>query len=284
MISKPNKFIKKYGGSVLVVFAVLLLWEIIARTHHQILALVWNLFTLPKPVPDWTFLSSPYAVVRSLPSELVSGSLLFAFLGTVYHCLLAFIIAAAAGLLLSRLLLMSAQTQRAILPLLNALSGIPPVALFPLLLVAFKLGSGSVVALAVLGAVVSVALISYDAQVKLTHDFGLMISKLGYSKIGRWLWELSLASNGLFTAAREGIRWSLILSVVGEMHGSVAGGIGAYVDSGRLNQNYALVYVGVISCALLSLFLKIVLDAVAIVLHKIVKGLLLSPEINFRAA
>jgi ABC-type nitrate/sulfonate/bicarbonate transport system permease component len=71
--------------------------------------------------------------------------------------------------------------------------------------------------------------------------------------------------------------------VVGEMHGSVAGGIGAYVDSARLDQRYAAVYLGVIGCALLSVLLKAALDVTAVFVHAFVKSLMLGTRMRLRA-
>lgn len=284
MFGRGAAIISKYRGAAIVVSVFLVLWEITARTHHKVLGYIWEVFGFSKPVPDWKFLSSPLEVVQSMPDELSSGSLASACWQTLSHTLVAFIISWTFGLLLSQVLASSGRWRRALLPIINGLSGVPPVTLFPLLLVAFKLGGGSVIALAVFGAIVSVTLICYETQSRITSEFRLTISKLGYSRIGAWLWELSTASNGLYTAAREGVRWSLILSVVGEMHGSVAGGLGAYVDSGRLNQNYAIVYVGILACAILSLLLKVALDLAAAVLHKIVKRFLLSIPNTFHTA
>jgi NitT/TauT family transport system permease protein len=284
MASRAAILLRRYSGAALVVVAFLVTWEIIALTQHDVLERIWEAFGLAKPAPDWRFLSSPVEVAQAFPGELASGSLPTAFLQTISHCLTAFIIAWGAGILLAQVLASSRKWRQALLPVINGLSGIPPVTLFPLFLVAFRLGSGSVIALAVFGAVVSVTLIYYEAQTSVKAEFGLMISKLGYSRFGVRMWELSSASNGLYTAGREGLRWCLILSVVGEMHGSVAGGLGAYVDSGRLNQNYAVVYVGVLACALTALLLKVGLDVSATALHKIIKGVLLGTRASLRAA
>jgi ABC-type nitrate/sulfonate/bicarbonate transport system permease component len=275
MLGTLSTVVHRYRGSALILLAFLVIWEVTAVTHQGVLRTFWEALGLAQPVPDWRFLSSPVDVVTALPGELLDGSLPLALQQTLAHCLYAFVIAWFAGLIFSQLVASSRTWERAILPIINGLSGIPPVTLFPLLLVAFKLGGGSVIALAVFGAVISVTLICYEAQSRVTAEFRLMISKLGYSRFGRWMWELSTASDGLYTAAREGLRWSLILCVVGEMHGSVAGGLGAYIDSGRLNQNYAVVYVGILACALLSLMLKVALDGTASFLHRIVKGFLL---------
>lgn len=283
VISKLLRDLRKYQGAALVVLTILLLWEATALYQENVLNWLWRIFSLSPPVPDLRFLSSPIEVIKDIPSELRGGALLMSLWQTTGHCLTAFLIAWTSGLLLSRLLSSSERWQRALLPLVHGLSGVPPVAILPLLLVAFRLGAASVVALAVFGAMISVTLICYEEQSRVTRDFKLMISHLGYTRLGVWLWELSTISGGLHTAARECLRWGLILVVVGEMHGSVAGGMGAYIDSARLDQRYSAVYLGIIGCALLSVLLKVTLDLSAELVHTIIKRVMLGGRVPLRA-
>jgi len=265
----------KYLGTPLFLLAILIIWQAVAFGHRPLLEVIWGAMALAPPAPDWKFLSSPLEILAATPQELKDGALTQALGRTTAHCLIAFIIAWIVGLPLARALVSSRLWRHTLLPVVHGLSGIPPVTLLPLLLIAFGLDSGSVIALAIFGALLSITLVCYEAQAHLNSDFGGMIANLGYSRLAVWLWELSAVSGELHTAAREGLRWSLILSVVGEMHGSVAGGLGAYVDSGRLNQNYAVVYIGVIACGALSAALKVALDWAAYSIHTLLKRFLL---------
>lgn len=275
--SRPfsTEWLRERRGLMFLLAILLGIWQGISFTQASTLAWIWSTMNWPPPVPDLKFLSSPVEVLREVPAELRRGELVSAFLQTLGHTLSAFVIALIVGTALVRLMISFESWRRSVLPLVHALSGIPPVTLLPLFLVAFSLGGGSVVALSVFGATLSIILITYEALSTLKADFRTMISKLGYSSFGVWLWEFSAASDRLHTAAREGMRWCLILSVVGEMHGSVAGGLGAYVDSGRLNQNYAQVYIGILACGALATASNAGLNLGARLLHGMTKRLLL---------
>jgi ABC-type nitrate/sulfonate/bicarbonate transport system permease component len=261
--------------TILFLVAIIIFWEFVAIAHKRILEWLWFISGFIPPIPDWRFLSSPSEILISAPSEFFSGNLLTSFHQTLSHCLISFFIALCVGLLIAQTLTFSPWLRRGILPIIHGFSGIPPVTLLPLLLIAFGLDEKSVIALAAIGAIVSITLICFEAQSNIKMDFRLMLSNLGYSALGVWLWELSSLSENLRTAAREGLRWSLILCVVGEMHGSVAGGLGAYIDSGRLNQNYSAVYIGILACAMLAWLLKTGLNFGARYLHKGLKRFLL---------
>lgn len=278
---KRNPTIEKYRSSAVLTAAGLMLWELIARFHQSVLHAIWRMLGLGGPVPDWSFLSSPIEVIKSAPREILNGDLPVAITLTAVHCLIAFLIAWALGITIGSLVAESTKFRKAVVPILNGISGVPPVMLLPVLLIAFRLGAGGVVALAVFGSLVSIILICNESLKELKADFGLMVSNSGYSSFGVRLWKLSTASNKLMTAAREGLRWCLILAVVGEMHGSVAGGLGAYGDSARLNQSYDLVFLAILACAVVSLFLNALLNWAASLMHFLVKRSLLGHGSDF---
>jgi NitT/TauT family transport system permease protein len=252
--------IRPVGGTLLAITILAVAWEWVARTQQRFLPLLWTLLRLDPPAPDWAFLSSPSAIGLDIPAEIAGGALVKAAGTTFWHTVLAASTSFILGVLAAAWLRRSARVGGAVLPLLQGLSGVPPVTLLPVLLVAFGLGHGSVVALAILGASLSATFITLHGLAHVDPELRTMLSKLGYSRLGVWLWSMSSAAPHLSTAARESVRWSLILVVVGEMHGSVAGGLGAYVDSGRLNQQYSLVYIGIVSCGVLAFALSRALE------------------------
>ena len=254
---------------------IVLSWQIVGTFYAVALENAWLVFHLSPPVPDLGFLSSPFKVLLQGQQEFIDGSLFEAVGTTTLHTLVSFFIAWGLGLPVANLIGSSRIIRDALLPLAYAASGVPPVALLPLLLVAFQLGAGSVVALAVVGASLTVVLGCYEVQLALPTDLPEILQRLGYSSRSTSLWKLSTAAAGLQSIAREALRWSLILSVVGEMHGAIAGGLGAYIDSGRLNQNYAVVYLGILACALLAGLLKVFLGVSGSWLHRGVKAYLL---------
>ncbi|QHG21197.1 hypothetical protein [Nostoc sp. ATCC 53789] len=159
------------------------------------------------------------------------------------------------------------------------MSGIPPVTLLPIFSLALGLESGSIIALGVFGATLSTSLILLKVLLSLNIDLSKMLENLGYSSLGVWLWKFSNISESVYLAAREGLRWSLILVVVAEMQiGDVSHGIGYYINSARLNQNYESVYLGIIGCAGVSLLLQTSLSVLSMLTHYFLKKLLLRGE------
>lgn len=262
-------------GTILAIGVCLAIWQAVASVHGPLLAWSWSTLGLDPPIPSWVFLSSPIDICVGLPDEVRSGQLPAALLETGQHALLAASLAFVIGVVMAEWLRDGGALARSFYPILQSLNGIPPVMLLPVFLIAFGLDSGSVVGMAVFGASLSVLFIVLNGSRQVPADFAVMVSRVGYSKLGAWLWRLSYTSAHLRTAWREGLRWSLILVVVAEMHGTVAGGLGAYVDSGRLNQDYAVVYIGILACGVLSLLFHGLLDVVGWIVHRGTRGILL---------
>jgi NitT/TauT family transport system permease protein len=215
-------------------------------------------------------------VLQAVPEEIRNGRLVAAVGDTVAHCVVGLAIAWILSLGLSTLIHRSNLTRDTILPILKISSGVPPIAAFPLLLLLFRLGPWSIIALASLGAFISMTLGIYAAQLQVRSEIPVTLSRLGYSRRGVWCLVMSAISERLSVVGHEGLRWVLILAVVGEMHGAVAGGIGAYIDSGRSNGDYPLVYLGMLACAALSLVAYSGMSQFGRILHSRLKTLLLS--------
>lgn len=256
-------------GTLLALAGCLLIWQAIATYHGQALAYLWPWLNLNPPVPDWSYLSSPAEVLGASSDEVSTGRLFQAVAETAWHTFLAVTIAYVMGILFAEWLKGESRVALAFRPIFGGLNGIPPVTLLPIALIAFGLGSNSVIAIACYGAFLSVLFIALRGFQEVQGDLEISIAHMGYSPFGTWLWRMSAASSQLSTAAREGLRWALILSVVAEMHGAIAGGLGSYIDSARLNQNYATVYVGIIACGLLSVLMQLSIEVIARRIHRL---------------
>jgi len=268
---------RRVVGTSLAIGCCLLLWQTIASFHPAILAWLWRNLKLAPPIPSWSYLSSPVAVFRASLGEVTSGRLLQATAETAGHSLSSLAIAYLAGILLAEWLKNEGPVALAFRPIFQGMNGIPPVTLLPVALIAFGLGTRSVVAIACYGAFLSILFIALRGFQEVRGDIEISIAHMGYSAFGTWLWRMSAASSQLGTAAREGLRWTLILSVVAEMHGAVAGGLGSYIDSGRLNQDYAVVYVGIIMCGLWAIVIQMLLDHAMRHVHRQLISTLLGP-------
>lgn len=259
----------RISGTALALAGCLLVWQAVATFHGPALTYLWSWLNLDPPVPDWSYLSSPVEVFRASLGEISSGRILQAVGETAWHTVQAMAIAYLLGILLAEWLKGESRTALAFRPIFGALNGIPPVTLLPLALIAFGLGPNSVIAIACYGAFLSILFIALRGLQEVQGDLEISISHMGYSSFGTWLWRMSAASSQLSTAAREGLRWALILTVVAEMHGAIAGGLGSYIDSARLNQDYAVVYVGIIACGLLSVAMQLSIEAIAQRIHRL---------------
>ena len=265
-----------YWKACLTFFILLLIWQLIAFYHGQFLSFLWQLFNWQPHIPKWRFLSSPINLVKALPLELAKGSLMSDFIKTSIHTSIAFVFSLILSLLVSITFVTSRNIRQGFEPIIKAMSGVPPVTLLPIFALALGLDSGSIIALGVFGATLSTSLILLDIFQSLNPDLSKMLNNLGYSSLGSWLWKFSYISENFYLAAREGLRWSLILVVVAEMQiGDVSRGIGYYINSARLNQSYELVYLGILACGGVALILQISLVIVSKLTHILLKKTLL---------
>lgn len=270
---------RPYWKAILAFLLLLLIWQLIASFHLSVLSYLWKLFGWQPPVPNWRFLSSPINLITALPLELTTGSLITDSVRTSIHTSTAFGISFGLSIIVSVLLCISTNLRQGFEPIMKAMSGIPPVTLLPIFALALGLESGSIIALGVFGATLSTSLILLKALQNLQPDFSKMLENLGYSSLGVWLWKFSNISESLYLAAREGLRWSLILVVVAEMQiGDVSHGIGYYINTARLNQNYESVYLGIIACGGVALILQFALSGLSVITHTLLKRLLLRGE------
>ena len=277
MISQSILYLRKLRWKALITFSIILLfWQLIALFHEDVLTLIWNNFHWNSPVPEWRFLSSPLDLIVSLPPEVERGNLLADSIRTSVHTSIAFAFSLLFSLMISVILSVFPEMQDGFEPIMKAMSGIPPVTLLPIFTLALGLDSPSIIALGVFGATLSTSLILLDIFRSINVDLSKILGNLGYSPLGIWLWKFSSVSENLYLSSREGLRWSLILVVVAEMQiGDVARGIGYYINSARLNQSYELVYLGIIACGLVALFLQYSLIFGGKFSHFLVKKMLL---------
>lgn len=268
-----------YWKAIFTFLLFLLIWQLIASYHFLVLSYFWKLFGWTSPIPNWRFLSSPVNLITTLPLELAQGNIVSDFFRTSVHTSIAFFISFGLSIIISVSLCISLNLRQGLEPLMKAMSGIPPVTLLPIFALALGLESGSVIALGVFGATLSTSLILLQILTNLDQDFSKMLKNLGYSSLGVWLWKFSNISESLQLATSEGLRWSLILVVVAEMQiGDVSRGIGYYINSARLNQNYESVYLGILACGGVALILQQFLNLLSLVTHIFLKKSLLRGE------
>ncbi len=268
-----------YWKAIVTFLLLLLVWQLVASFHVGLLSYLWHLFHWQPPIPNWRFLSSPFDLILVLPLELTTGSIIPDSIRTFIHTASAFGISFGLSVIIAVLLSISQNLRQGFEPIMKAMSGIPPVTLLPIFALALGLESASIIALGIFGATLSMSLILLKVLQSLRSDSSKMLENLGYSSLGVWLWTFSNISESLYLAAREGLRWALILVVVGEMQiGDVSRGIGYYINSARLNQNYESVYLGVLACGAVTLILQTSLTALSVATHTFLKKILLRGE------
>jgi ABC-type nitrate/sulfonate/bicarbonate transport system permease component len=120
--------------SVLIVFAILAIWEWLARSGH-----ISALFFPP-----------PTKILRSFFELLLNGKLLVHLKASLIRLTLGFVLGGLPGLALGLFMGWSPRTRSIVDPIIAALHPIPKIAIFPLILVVFGIGEASkVVAIAV---------------------------------------------------------------------------------------------------------------------------------------
>jgi NitT/TauT family transport system permease protein len=282
MITKLG-IIRQYIPVTISCSILLAIWQLVFSTHSYIFQIIWHQFGWKSPIPNWEFISSPINIIQAAPSEIANGSIITDSILTFTHTSIAFVIALVISVILALSLSISKPLYRALEPILKGMSGIPPVTLLPILVLAMGLESSSIIALGVFGASLSISLILIKVISSISVSLTKMLQNIGYSTTGAWLWKFMSVSDSLYIASREGLRWALILVTVAEMQiGDVSRGIGYYINTARLNQTYESLYLGVIACGIVSLLLQSSLSLLARVVYLLTKTLLL--RLGFRQA
>ncbi len=170
---------------------------------------------------------TPAALVRSVLSDLLNDTLLADLGATFARVLLGATLSLVLGGSLGLLLGASPRLHRATGPVVDGIRSIPPVLVYPLLLLALGYGEGSRLAAIVFGAM-GVVVVPVARSLLETPTARRDIVRLARLPPLATLWHLHLpqAAGALVTAARLALAQALVVAVVTEMLVSPAHGLG----------------------------------------------------------
>lgn len=187
---------------VLLLFALLCLWELAVD------------FALIKEV----FVSKPSAIFGALVKDTLEGHVLIDLAITVYETLLGFIISSVFGILAGIGLNQSPTVNSVLRPFITAVNNLPRLALAPLFVLWFGLGTTSRVAL-IISLVFFVVMLNTLAGLQNANRDHLLLAKtLGATPRQQFeKFVLPSAIPTIFAGLQIGLTYSFLTAVVGEM-------------------------------------------------------------------
>lgn len=184
------------------VLAIALLWECAA-------VLGWI---------DPLYISSPLAIGQSLYNQIMRGDLLFHLGITLFETVIGFSVAASSGIVAGLLLYQLPLVNVTVRPILTAVNNLPRIALAPLFVLWFGLGSLSRIALVVSVVFFIAMLNTYAGLQNASRDHLLLAKTLGASR-----WQLfakfvfPAAVPTIFAGLQLSLTYAFLTAVVGEM-------------------------------------------------------------------
>jgi NitT/TauT family transport system permease protein len=199
---------------VLIFVAVLGSWEVCARTG----------------VVDPSFFSQPSLVVKALGRGIGDGTLLRLLGTTLYETIVGYLIAVVSGFLVGVVLAEFDMLNRIMQPFLTAFNNVPRIALAPLFVIWFGLGSSSRI---ILTFTLVFVVIVYNTQAGLQsvrREHLMLARSLGFSLRARYTkFILPTALPSIFAGLQLGLALALTGAIVGEMLTGNAG-LGGYMQ------------------------------------------------------
>lgn len=225
------------GVQVLVVLAVLAIWELAASRR-------WI---------DPFFWSRPSEVVSELRRYLRSGEALRDTSFTVRSMLLGFVLGTLTGSAIGLSLWWSRLGARVVEPLIVAAHAVPKLTFAPLFIIVFGLGMESKVAMVVALTVIATAITAHAGVRAIDQDLVTMVVSLGGSRPQVFRKVIVPATMPwIVSALRLNIGLSLTGAVVGEMIGSRSG-LGRMVFHASTVYNVGLIWAGALLLAAIAI-------------------------------
>ncbi len=226
--------------------ALLLLWEIAARTG----------------MIDVRFFPAPSSVLERLVTLTMTGELIGHLAASLQRLFFGLIVGGVPALFLGLAMGLSRPLRAAVDPLVAATYPIPKSAILPLVLLIFGLGEASKIAMVALGMFYPV-LINTVAGVANIDRVYLDVGR-NY-RADRWQTFMTIALPGalpsIFAGIKLGVGMGLILIAIAEMIGA-RNGIGYMIWNAWQILSVDTMYVGLLVIAVLGFLFALVLDAV----------------------
>lgn len=194
----------------------------------QILLLVailglWELFT-SVGILDPFFFSSPSRIIATLGDFISSGELLTHIGITLYETLLGFIIATVLGSLIAILLWWSEKLRRILDPYIVVLNALPKIALGPMIVIWFGIGTTSIIVMCILICIIITTISMLNAFLACDKDKIQLMRSMGANKL-QILFKLILPSalGDFISVLKINVGMSWVGTIMGEYLSSKAG-------------------------------------------------------------
>lgn len=221
------------------------------------LFIIWDLVLrlgFVKPI----LLPPPIDALGALIGGLAGGPLMMDFLVTVWHTVLAFLIAAVLGMPLGVLLGSNERAYRSVEFLIDFFRSTPASALIPLFLMIFGVGDISNVAIATFGALLIVVFNSAYGVINARKQRVMAARVMGAT---RWqvfkdvlIWE-SLQQS--FVGLRSAVSMALVIVVVAEMFMGADSGLGNRIINAQQVMNVKDMYASILAAGVLGYALNV---------------------------
>ena len=220
----------------------------------------WWLLTVIGNYPPY-ILPSPPVVAQRAWDMIVSGSLFGHFWSTFLEASLGFLLALIMGTALGYRIARSHLLEKLVSPYIGVSQGLPVVALAPLLVIWFKndlARNAIVVALIVFFPI----LVNTIVGLRNIDRSMLEVARISGANFWQTLWyvELPLSLRALLGGIKLGLTLSITGAVIGELI-SANSGLGFLLALGRSNFDTPLMFVGLVSLALLTMTLYALVTA-----------------------
>jgi len=226
--------------------AILLLWELLVRTH----------------VLDARFVPAPSSVISSLVEMTASGEVFTHLASTIMRVVIGFSLGAFFGVALGLLLGLSSVLRTLIQPLLAAIYPIPKIALFPLVMIMFGIGETSKYVIVALAVFFQVFFSTLAGVVNIDKTYLDVASNF---RASLWQSYRTVAFPGalpyIFTGLQLGLGMALITVVIAENFGTRYG-VGFIVWRSYQVFEVADMFVGLILIAVLGYLAQLALLAI----------------------
>lgn len=142
---------------------------------------IWELFTKIGILNPFIF-SSPSRIVKMIGSMIQTGNLMYHIGITLYEAVVGFIVSTVAGFLIAVWLWWSEWSRKILEPFLVVLNSLPKIALGPIIIVWFGLGTKSIIVMAFLITIIITILNLLKAFISCDENKILLLKSMGASK------------------------------------------------------------------------------------------------------
>ena len=256
------KFNKLNIRSIYVPIIIILFWEILGQIRFSIAPFLVGLGFNQNNIPDFSFLL-PVSDIFPQFFKLIFDGTIFQYLwDTTWRSLIGFLLATVFGILIGIPIGIKKRNEELLLPTVDALRTIPPVALLPVIILLFGIGDSMKIVFIFIGSIWPVIINTAQAvksvdpmYLKVSHNAGHS-SQFTLKKV-----ILPASLPGIFAGIKISLSISVILSIVSEMMVGNTG-LGFFLNYSKRNFEYDTMFSTIIFIALLGWILSMIINKI----------------------